>query len=112
MPVRDADQRVILRTDWAGYAQLLEVQGERSVPRIAYDNGMAELISPSARHERIKTTIAPRRSQGIHARRSVSASSTVRTSSRSASPGLEARPTSTAASASATVGPRSASASA
>lgn len=51
------DQRVFLRMDWAGYQQLLAIRGDRSVPRITYCEGVAELMSPSLDHEYIKTTI-------------------------------------------------------
>lgn len=40
------------------YESLLEMRGERSVPRIAYSKGVLELITPSRYHERDKTRFA------------------------------------------------------
>lgn len=48
------DQRVVLRdVDWAGYRSLLAIRGERRSPRIAYVDGVAELMTPSRGHESI-----------------------------------------------------------
>jgi Uma2 family endonuclease len=53
------DQRVFLHhVTWQQYEQLLEMRGESSVPRIAYLEGLVELMSPSQDHEYIKKTLA------------------------------------------------------
>ncbi|MGI9304976.1 MAG: Uma2 family endonuclease [Gammaproteobacteria bacterium] len=53
------DHRVMLRNvSWADYQRLLEIRGDRSVPRITYLQGLIELISPSQTHESIKSMIA------------------------------------------------------
>jgi Uma2 family endonuclease len=52
------DHFVYLRVDWQGYQQLLALRGERSVPRITYLEGLAELMSPSRYHELDKKRFA------------------------------------------------------
>lgn len=42
---------------WADYLRLLEIRGERSVPRITYVEGTLEIVSPSSTHEEIKSFI-------------------------------------------------------
>jgi len=42
---------------WADYERLLEIRGDRSAPRITYLDGTLEIMSPSAPHESIKSTI-------------------------------------------------------
>lgn len=42
---------------WEHYEVYLALRGERSVPRIAYLDGVLELMSPSDKHETIKWTI-------------------------------------------------------
>jgi Uma2 family endonuclease len=42
---------------WQDYERLLEIRGERSVPRISYLEGRVELMTPSRQHERIKSLI-------------------------------------------------------
>jgi Uma2 family endonuclease len=42
---------------WADYQRLLEVRGERTVPRLTYLEGLLELMSPSNDHEMIKSYI-------------------------------------------------------
>ncbi len=42
---------------WADYQRLLEIRGDHSAPRIAYDEGWLEIMSPSRTHESIKSTI-------------------------------------------------------
>jgi len=51
------DQRVFMRVDWSGYEALDHARGERARPRITYLDGVAELMSPSNDHERIKSHI-------------------------------------------------------
>lgn len=43
---------------WADYQRLLEVRGERPSPRLAYLEGVLELMSPSKQHEQLKTWIS------------------------------------------------------
>jgi Uma2 family endonuclease len=42
---------------WADYQRLLEIRGERPVPRLAYLEGVLELMTPSRPHESIKSMI-------------------------------------------------------
>jgi Uma2 family endonuclease len=42
---------------WKDYERLLEIRGERSVPRISYLEGRVELMTPSRQHECIKSLI-------------------------------------------------------
>lgn len=42
---------------WADYQRLLELRGDHSAPRITYLEGTLEIMSPSASHESIKSTI-------------------------------------------------------
>jgi Uma2 family endonuclease len=52
------DNIVILQNvTWADYQRLLEIRGERSVPRLTYLEGVLELMSPSRSHESIKSMI-------------------------------------------------------
>jgi len=53
------DQRVILRdVDWSDYESALAMRGEKSSVRIAYLEGVLELMSPSRDHEAVKTKLA------------------------------------------------------
>jgi Uma2 family endonuclease len=46
------DQRVVLHdVDWLGYSRLLQIRGDRSVPRMIYLDGSVEFVSPSYPHE-------------------------------------------------------------
>ena len=42
---------------WADYERLMKLRGEGSVPRLAYEQGVVELMSPSREHESIKSWI-------------------------------------------------------
>jgi Uma2 family endonuclease len=42
---------------WADYQRVLELRGDRSVPRVAYLEGRLELMNPSLSHEAIKSMI-------------------------------------------------------
>jgi len=42
---------------WADYERLLEIRGDHSAPRITYLEGTLEIMSPSAPHDSIKSTI-------------------------------------------------------
>lgn len=56
--VRREDHIVRLENaTWADYRRLLELRGERSVPRLAYLDGAIELMSPSRMHEVIASWI-------------------------------------------------------
>lgn len=49
------DQLVALEgIDWAGYAAMLRLRGEHSLPRMTYLDGRLSLVSPSYRHETLK----------------------------------------------------------
>ncbi|HYQ02513.1 MAG TPA: Uma2 family endonuclease [Polyangiaceae bacterium] len=53
------DHFVYLRdVSFRDYEALLEMRGERSVPRIAYSQGVVELMTPSRFHEKDKTRFA------------------------------------------------------
>jgi Uma2 family endonuclease len=56
--VPTADQRLVTyAVPWDHYEAQLAMRGDRSVPRIAYLEGLMELMSPSKDHERIKSYI-------------------------------------------------------
>ena len=44
--------------NWEAYERLLELRGERRVPRITYLEGQLELMSPSRYHEIDKKRLA------------------------------------------------------
>jgi Uma2 family endonuclease len=55
---RDEDRFVVRRNvSWAEYQQVLEERGEHSAPRIAYLEGLLEIMSPGPSHERLKHRI-------------------------------------------------------
>ncbi len=45
------DHFVYLRVGWRDYEKLLEMRGEKPVPRMTYLEGLVELMSPSRYHE-------------------------------------------------------------
>jgi len=52
------DQCVVMRgVGWKGYASVLRVRGERSVPRIVYLDGDLYLMSPAFRHELLRNRL-------------------------------------------------------
>jgi Uma2 family endonuclease len=52
------DHIVLLRNaTWSDYQRMLELRGERPVPRVAYLNGVLQLMSPSREREEIKSMI-------------------------------------------------------
>jgi Uma2 family endonuclease len=54
----EADQRLIMNgISWTAYEAQLALRGEAPVPRIAYLEGVMELMSPSRDHERLKSYI-------------------------------------------------------
>ena len=53
-----ADQRIVIENvDWDGYESLLALRGERSLPKLAYLDGVVELMSTSREHEGMKSVI-------------------------------------------------------
>jgi Uma2 family endonuclease len=53
-----ADDIIVLaNVTWADYQRLLEIRGERPVPRLTYLEGVLELMTPSRPHESIKSMI-------------------------------------------------------
>ena len=54
----DHDDIVVLRgATWADYQRLLEIRGDRSIPRFTYLEGVLQIMSPSRSHELIKSMI-------------------------------------------------------
>ena len=53
------DDHIVLLRDaaWSDYQRILELRGDRSVPKLAYLNGVLELMSPSRTHESLKSLI-------------------------------------------------------
>ena len=53
------DDGVVLlrRATWADYQRLLEVRGEAPTPRLAYLQGVLEIMTPSRPHESLKSKI-------------------------------------------------------
>lgn len=62
-PVTDespSEDHIVLlaHATWADYERLLRMRGEHSAPRIAFLEGMVEIMSPSDSHEGIKSLVA------------------------------------------------------
>lgn len=53
-----SDQRVTLQMGWPDFERFLAIRGESVNPRIAYLDGVLELMAPSKAHEGIKKRIA------------------------------------------------------
>lgn len=54
----DADDIVLLRNvTWGDFQRILEMRGEEPVPRMAYLEGVLELMAPSRTHESLKSRI-------------------------------------------------------
>lgn len=54
-----ADQTVVLENvSWQTYEQLLDDLVDRSAPRLTYDRGVLEIMSPTPEHERLNRTLA------------------------------------------------------
>jgi Uma2 family endonuclease len=51
------DQVVRIRGTWADFKRILKMRGDRSLPRISFDGGVIELMSPSRHHENLKSLI-------------------------------------------------------
>lgn len=57
-PTVEPDRWLLWRgVPWAHYEVMLALRGERAVPRLAYLEGVLELMSPSDEHEQIKSNI-------------------------------------------------------
>lgn len=55
---RHRDHIIVLRdATWADFQRLIEIRGERPVPRLAYLEGALELTTPSRTHESLKSMI-------------------------------------------------------
>ncbi len=52
------DERVYLRASWADYRRIDRMRGESAVPRLVYQGGVLELMSPGTDHEQDKTKLA------------------------------------------------------
>jgi Uma2 family endonuclease len=53
-----SEQRIVLdNIPWETYESILAAQRDRSAPRLTYDRGQLEIMSPSAEHERLKETV-------------------------------------------------------
>lgn len=53
------DHIVVLRgMTWADWRRLQEARGDRSAPRLAYLDGVLQIMAPSRHHERIKSFLA------------------------------------------------------
>ncbi|MCU0568433.1 MAG: Uma2 family endonuclease [Oculatellaceae cyanobacterium Prado106] len=57
LQLESEERRIITGVSWAQYETLLAEWGDRSPYRVAYLDGVLELVSPSRRHERGKTQI-------------------------------------------------------
>jgi Uma2 family endonuclease len=55
---RDVDERVFLRASWADYQRIDRLRGESAVPRLVYQDGVLELMSPGTDHETDKKKLA------------------------------------------------------
>jgi Uma2 family endonuclease len=53
-----AEQRLVMsNVSWSDYEAQLALRGESPVPRLAYLDGVLELVSPSRDHERLKSYV-------------------------------------------------------
>lgn len=48
---------VLENATWADYLRHLEMRGDKCGPRIAYADGLLEIVSPAYTHERVKSNI-------------------------------------------------------
>jgi Uma2 family endonuclease len=57
-PPGDHDHIVVLEgATWADYRRVLQIRGDRAAPRLAFLEGLLELMNPSRSHESIKSTL-------------------------------------------------------
>lgn len=55
---KELDQKMVMyNVSWSAYEAQLTLRGEAPVPRVAYLDGVMELMSPSRDHERLKSYI-------------------------------------------------------
>jgi hypothetical protein len=54
---RDDHVVIIDNAAWSDYQRVLELRGDRPVPRVAYLEGVLQLMSPSKNHEALKSLI-------------------------------------------------------
>jgi Uma2 family endonuclease len=52
------DAFVSVRMGWSGFVAFLKARGDAAGPRVAYQDGVLELVAPSRHHEAIKRTLA------------------------------------------------------
>ncbi len=54
-----SDDHIVLLRDaaWSDYQRVLELRGDRPVPRLAYLEGVLQLLRPSREHEAVKSLI-------------------------------------------------------
>ncbi len=48
---------VLTGATWSDYQRILELRGERAIPRVAYLEGVLQLMSPSRRHDYVKSML-------------------------------------------------------
>ena len=57
-PPKTVESRVVLHNiSWQTYQRLLEERGDCSAPRLTYDRGELEIMSPTAKHEDVNESI-------------------------------------------------------
>lgn len=57
-PPKTVESRVVLHNiSWQTYQRLMEERGDRSAPRLTYDRGELEIMSPTAKHEDVNESI-------------------------------------------------------
>ena len=56
--VESIDQRVYVRMSWSDFEAFLKIKGDASMPRIAYLDGVLELMTTSRGHEYTKKNVA------------------------------------------------------
>ena len=57
-PPRLADNRIVLHNiSWGTYERLLEELADCSAPRLTYDRGELEIMSPTPEHEKVNRTL-------------------------------------------------------
>ena len=57
MELLDEQRIVLFGIDWNGYLQIDEILGEERSVRLKFSDGLLEIMSPSRRHEHIKSNI-------------------------------------------------------
>ncbi len=57
MELLDEQRIVLFGIDWSGYLQIDEILGDERSVRLKFSDGQLEIMSPSRRHEHIKSNI-------------------------------------------------------